>query len=453
MWSALDAHRQKARDLAEGFAETKTAISAIHPVDSGAYIDPEKWRQRPDPDRERYGDDRAAASIEQFNIYFDAFEEVVPGMLREAVVYPYHFQFALPDFAERYDAMDVFPYRNWWRAIQNEQQAREVRDRLMAYHRRLAEALDDDVIVTFREAGRDVFMACADLYPGHPIDIWTYPETYNGWHGTFFPQARYARSFVREDHEDYYFMASGAGNGRDAMAQHMAHAEYLWNADAPDGSMDFTVASRLYDVGGQVTDYQRASLIPRIARIRYGDAAELLQDILAANISYNYVGTPDDVMSPRGEDTEDTFAHMADQARKMERLHPPLAALLEDIDTGRIAGPVSDDIREDDAYAWVVFYYKYTGLGAVKARLEAEAAEARRLLEAGQNREATEVAQAGLDTLNEMAQRVVAIHQRVDASGVNMPAGGAGCEALDEFAPVEFVEAFQQIIQDAAEEG
>ncbi len=451
-WSALDVHRERARSLAEGFAETKTALTALHPVDSGAYVDPERWSQRPESDRERYGDDRAEASIEQFKLYFEIFREIAPDTMIEAVSYPYHYQFTLPDFPEKFEEMNVFPYRNWWRAIEDEEHAREVRQRLMDYHCRVAEALADDVFITFREASREVFLGCADLYPGHPIDIWTYPETYDGWHGTFFPQARYAKSFIREDHDDYFFMASGASRGRDPEACYMAHAEYLWNSDVPDGAADFTVKSRLYDVGGHVTDYQRESLAPRIARRLYGEAAEALAEVLAANISYNYVAMPGNVMSPRGEDDDDTYRHMADQAENMERLFADLEALMDRVDEGEIAGPTADDIRDDEAYKWVLFYYKYTGIGAAKARLEAATAEVRSLAEAGERQQAVEIARAALDSLDEMAQQVVGIHQRVDEAGVSVPSAGDGCKKLDSFAPADFAEPLNAIVDNAGEQ-
>ncbi len=451
MWSALDAHREKARFYAETMRDVQAGMLALHPVDSGAYVDPEKWSQRPEPDRERYGDDRAAASIEQFKLYFDLIRERSPETLLEAVSYPYHYQFALPDFPERFQEMNVSPYGNWWRAIESEEQAREVQQTLMDYHRRVSEALDPSVFVTFREAGRDVFLACANLYEGHPVTIWTYPETYEGWHGTFFPQARYAKSFVREDYDDYFFMASGVTRARDPRAQYLAHAEYLWNSGVPDGSDEFTVSSRLYRVGGQVTDYQRESLIPRIARILYGGAAEEMAEVMAANVSYNYVALPADVMSSRGEDAEDTFAHMPDQAQKMEALSHDLAALMDRIEAGEVAGPVSDDIREDAAFGWVLFHYQYTGIGAVKARLEARADRCRKLLADGNGEEAARLAAEMRARIPDMAGICQRARERAAAAGVPIPGAGPTGEALDAFDPGSFDAVFQEIEQQAAQ--
>jgi hypothetical protein len=452
LWSATDAHRRKAQDYAETARDVQAGMMALHPVDSGGYDDPEKWSLRPEPDRRRYGDDRAAASIEQFRIYFDAIRERSPGTLVEAVSYPYHYQFALSRFPERFPEMDVFPYRNWWSRIEDEATAREVQKRLVDYHRRVSETLDQSVFVTFREAGRNVFLACAKLYEGHPITIWTYPETYDGWHGTFVPQARYAKSFVREDYDDYFFVAGSLSRARDPRAQCLAHAEYLWNTDVPDGSDEFTVRSRLYEVGGQVTDYQRESLIPRIARALYGGADPEMADVMAANVSLNYVANPKAVASRRGEDVEDPYRFMADQADKLERLSGLLQNLTDRAENGRVAGATDADIRDEEGFRWVLFFFKYCRLAAVKARLEAEADRARKLVAAGKPKEAAEVAANLRTAIPEMAAACRQVRKRAAASGVSLPSGGPAGNALDTFDPACFEELLGNIDIGATDE-
>ncbi|MEA3403448.1 MAG: hypothetical protein U9R79_19555 [Armatimonadota bacterium] len=449
LWSALDAHRQKARDMAEDLALVDAGMLALHPIDGGAYTDPEAWSRRPEPDRERYGDDRAAASIEQFKLYFDILREGSPGTLLEAVSYPYHYQFALPDFPERFQEMNVSPYRNWWGAIEDEEQARQVQEQLISYHSRLAKAFEDDVFITFREAGRDVFLACGRVYPGHPICIWTYPETYGGWHGTFFPQARYAKSFLREDHDDYFFVAGGLGRGRDHRAQYLAHAEYLWGADRPDGSEEFTVSSRLYEVGGQVTDYQRDSLIPRIARLLYGGAAPEMAELMAANVSLNYVADPEATTSARGEDTDDTYRWMADQAGQFERLHPLFEDLMGRAEAGEVAGVRAADIRDEEAWPWVLAFYEGTGICAAKARLESDAHRCRELLAEDHIDDGVALARQALEAIPELSATLAAIRDRVEACEAEPVSLGGALTRLREFDPTSFEEVFDEIIEQA----
>jgi len=452
LWSALEAHRRKAQDYAEMLRDVQAGMLALHPVDSGGYTDPEKWSQRPEPDRQRYGDDRAAASIEQFKLYFEAIRARSPNTLLEAVSYPYHYQFALVDFPERFPAMNVSPYRNWWSRIEDAQAAREVQKRLVDYHRRLSEALDPSVFVTFREAGRDVFLACANVYQGHPITIWTYPETYDGWHGTFVPQARYAKSYVREDYDDYFFVAGSLGRARDARAQSLAHAEYLWNADVPDGSDGFSVSSRLYQEGGQVTDYQRESLIPRIARLLYGGAAPEMSEVMAANVSLNYVADPKGVSSRNGEDLEDPYRLMADQADKLERLSESFQDLMDRAEKGRVPGVTTADLRDEEAFGWVAFFFQYCRLAAVKARLEAEADRCRKLLAAGKADQAARSAAKVRAAIPTMAAACEQVRQRVAASGASVPSGGTAGKTLDRFDPASFEAPLAKLENEAAGE-
>ncbi|MBD3292713.1 MAG: hypothetical protein GF393_07285 [Armatimonadia bacterium] len=137
----------------------------------------------------------------------------------------------------------------------------------------------------------------------------------------------------------------------------------------------------------------------------------------------------------------------------MGALFPKLSALLDRIEAGEVAGPDSSDIRDNDAFRWVLFYFKYTGLGAAKARLEAQAARARALLEAGETQQAVEIAQPTLDSLDEIAQLVVSVHQRVDDADVAVPGVGDGCAALDEFSPMDFREPLEAVVAEAGEEG
>jgi hypothetical protein len=435
IWSALDAHREHARDLADQLATVQAGMFALHPYDGGAFIDPERWSARPPQDVERYGDDRAQASIEQFQLYFDAICQAVPGILLEAVSYPYHYQFALPDFDTYYQQMDVPPYRNWVRGIESPEHARDVRRRLVDYHRRLSEALEADVFITFREAGRPIFLACAQLYEGHPITIWTYPETYKGWHGLFLPQSRFAASFWRPEQSDYWFQAGGFIVGRDQRVQYLAQQEYLWSVDRPDASDGFTVRSRLYSEEGSTSDFQRDSLIPRICRVLYGPAAEAIAPLIAANASFNYVADPGGVANePSGEAFDDPYVYLAEQEELMARCHADLAQLLDRAATGSVQD-AHGDIRELDAWASLLYYYKYTGICAEKAALEQVVQHVRSLAAEGRADDARAAADRAKAVLPEVAARVRAIHERVDGDPAMRSPVGDNEKALHAFDP------------------
>ena len=435
IWSALDAHAEHAEDVADRLAAASAGMVALHPFDGGAFIDPERWSARAPQDIERYGDDRAAASIEQFGLYFDAYRRAVPDILLEAVSYPYHYQFALPDFDTYYQQMDVPPYRNWLRGITSPEHAREIQQQLVDYHRRLSEALDPDVFITFREAGRPIFLACAQLYEGHPITIWIYPETYKGWQGLFLPQSRFAASFWRTDQSDYWFQASSFLAGRDQRVHHLAQQEYLWNVRRPDASEDFTVRSRLYSEEGSTSDFQRDSLIPRICRVLYGPAAEAIVPLIAANASFNYVADPVGVANePSGEAFDDPYMHLAEQEELMARCHADLAQLLDRAATGSVQD-AQGDIRELDAWASLLYYYKYTGICAEKAALEQVVQQVRSLAAEGRADDARAAADRAKAVLPEVAARVKAIHERVDGDPAMRSPVGDNEKALHAFDP------------------
>jgi len=408
VWSALDAHRRHARDLAEYLRDAQVGVFALHPVDSGGYLDPETWSHRSPSCKAMYGNHRARASLEQFKLYFDIIREECPDIELEAVSYPYHYQFAMPGFVRQAQDMGAdMPSMGWVRGIEDAETARRVQQELCQYHRDLSKGLRKDVTITFREARRDIFLACADLYDGHPVTIWIYPERNKGWRGTFCPQVRMAKSFWRSDVRDHYFVASSWGRGNDARVQRLAQQEYLWSVDRPDASADFTAGSRWYETEGrQVTKFQRERLIPRICRILYGSAAPVFQELVEANVSLNYVLEPAAVASEGGENFDETMEYMAEQAETFHRLHQEFAALISRMNGAMVFPP--------DAEAWTLYWLKFTGIAAIKAKLEFELGRCRSLLSRGSTDEALQVVAGLRKELPAMQQRKDAIHARVD---------------------------------------
>lgn len=303
IWGAWESHRRRAARFAESLRGLPPGMVSLHPLDFGGYIDPEKWSLRGPRVTGRYGDDRARASLEQFAAWFDAARAASPGTLLEAVVYPYHFQFAVADFPLRWrDHLADPALAGMVRPIKDAAAARAVQSALVAYHKRMHAGLPAGTHVVFREAGRAEFDACAALYPGRPITIWTYPDRNNGWLGSYCPQVRFAKTFWRPGRRDLYYAASAWRHG-DARVQRLAQVEYLWNVDRPDAADAFTTLHRSYERGGQVTEFQRTNLIPRICRILYGDAAAVIEPVIAANISLHSIAFPDG--RPPGPDADD----------------------------------------------------------------------------------------------------------------------------------------------------
>jgi hypothetical protein len=230
---------------------------------------------------------------------------------------------------------------------------------MTTFWREMAAGLPDDIYIVFREADGETFDLCASLFDGHPITIWIYPGRNHGWLGTFCPQVRMARTFWRPGRRDYYYLPFAMTRIGDDRVQRLAQQEYVWATDRPDASDGFTLFSRYYEVGGrEISPYQRERLIPRICRILYGESAVRQAEVVAANLSLNYVMDPRAVaVFNHGENLDDPYKYMEEQAAVMGRVGEALAAGLE------AARP----------NPWNIYYYRYLGLGAILARLEATA--------------------------------------------------------------------------------
>ena len=291
--------------------------------------------------------------------------------------------------------------------VEDEATARQVQEDLCNYHCYLGAGLPRDISVTFREAGRSIFLACGDLYEGHPVTIWIYPDRNKGWLGTFCPQVRMARTFWRPGKRDHYFVASSWARGNDARVQQLAQQEYLWHVDRPDAAADFTASSRWYETEGRtVTDFQRDRLIPRICRELYGPAAPAFQKLVTANVSLNYVLEPEAVASERGKNFADNMSYMAEQAAVLAELHDGFSQIL--------SHTRSDTSFPPDAMSWTLYWQKFSGIAAVKASLHVEVGECRALLAQGdtdQTLARIKALRAGLPVLQ---SRCDAIHAKVD---------------------------------------
>jgi len=446
-WSALDAHRRHARDWAEYLRDAQVGVFALHPVDSGGYLDPETWSRRGAQCKAMYGDDRGRASLEQFKLYFDIIREQCPDIELEAVSYPYHYQFAMPEFIAQAQAMGAdMPSMGWVRGVEDAATAGRVQKQLTEYHRYLGNGLRKDVTITFREAKREVFLACGELYQGHPVTIWIYPDRNKGWRGTFCPQVRMAKSFWRPSMRDHYFVASSWTRGNDGRVQRLAQQEYLWSVDQPDASAEFTAGSRWYETEGrQVTSFQREYLIPRICRILYGSAAPAFRDLVSANVSLNYVLEPVAIASERGENMATSLAHMGEQAAAFRRLHQGFADLAPRLET-------MPELPADAA-AWSLWWLKFTGLAAIKAELELGIGQCRDLLAAGTTDKALARAAELRRSLGSLQERCDAIHAQVNKDPRHTKQSGYSRSAdgmLHAFRPAAYGAVIEQLEERAA---
>ncbi|GAG22966.1 unnamed protein product, partial [marine sediment metagenome] len=119
-WSAKEEHLRNARKLAERSRRIGLGNYCLHVIDSGSMLDPEKWSERCDRCKKVYGNNHLRAATEQFLMYYDALRKELPDCEFEAVVYPYHFQWMVPGFAD--DALKFgasMPHIGWVRGLED----------------------------------------------------------------------------------------------------------------------------------------------------------------------------------------------------------------------------------------------------------------------------------------------------------------------------------------------
>jgi hypothetical protein len=439
MWAAIDAHRRYAEDYTRNMLGTRNGLFSIHPFDGGGYVNPTNWSDRDPRSDAMYGDDRAWADLEQMQIYFQTVRAAHPDVKLEAVIYPYHYQLARDDFAERYrELAEWMPSKGgWFGMFENSEEARRVQDQLIAYNRFLAEHLPEGTAIGLREADRATFDALRRLYEGYPISLWIYPGRNAGWRGTFTPQVRYAKTWYDPKYRDHYFLEHNMAPTADGRVNRLAQQEYLWNVDRPDGSADFDLKNRFYEHGGRhISDFQREHLIPRMARILYDDAAEAFAPLIAANLSFGYVSAPEEMarVAWGREYLDDPYRYMDEQAAAMAEAHVRL----------------QPHVEKEQPDPWAVFYYRYTGTGAIRAELESALNRARSAGAA----EAHVLARQMVSRLPELQQRVDQVRQRSDSAWARVRLRttfvpsykGGSVSRLDTFQPLEYRDAFSTLL-------
>ncbi len=88
-WSDDELIRKRAREIGEFYAAAGLDCVVLHAPDGGGPLNPEMWENRSHADRERWGDDRAAADAHIFGIFYEEIRAANPRARVVFVIYPY----------------------------------------------------------------------------------------------------------------------------------------------------------------------------------------------------------------------------------------------------------------------------------------------------------------------------------------------------------------------------
>jgi cellulose/xylan binding protein with CBM9 domain len=406
-FSAEKAHRAKAKFYYQYLKWFPQVILCLHPVDAGAYHNPALWSRRGTSDRKKYGDDRVSATVDECTPYYEMLKELNPKNDLIIVPLPYHFQFALSDYPQRFrDLAKAGPGGRLPKGVKNKKQAIAIQKQLNQFSKQLAKKLDKEIFITTREAARDTTLACGNLYKNHPLDIWIYLARGRGWRGSFIPQTRLLKTFLRHDFKDNLY-SDGFQSFGSPLVLAAAYAEYLWNSNTPDSSDQFTLFSRQYEVDGrELSSYQRNQLIPRICRDIFGDAASTMIPIYTSNISLNYVVKLKKMAwSWDTEVFDDPYKYLQEQNQKLNQASINLKQLLDKLQQGKINGPNGHDLRKSTTFGAVLYYIKYIPLLHIKSELDLAIADAEKALSRQAPNKAEKILKTALNKLPELENR------------------------------------------------
>jgi len=92
-WSDDELIRRRAQEIAQVWDDLNLGVAVLHCPDGGGPVNPEMWNDRSEADRERWGDDRAAADAHLFRIFHEEIKKVAPDVEVVFVIYPYNAQY------------------------------------------------------------------------------------------------------------------------------------------------------------------------------------------------------------------------------------------------------------------------------------------------------------------------------------------------------------------------
>ncbi|MFZ5829186.1 MAG: hypothetical protein ACOY3P_03825 [Planctomycetota bacterium] len=427
-WTAFEEHKLRAQQIAESVHEGGYDVVVHHVTDSGSVPDPENWSKRCARCRAHYGDDQPRAVADQLKLYHDTIKARNPNVLFVAVLQPYHFQWAKEGYCENpmADAADM-PHAGHTAGMDDPKFCRQAVARATAIHQAVAAALPDDVLVTFREAGRPEFDGACRLWPGHPIDIWVYYGRNMAWEGLWEPQCRLTKTWYRPGATDLLYNPSASHPGALSEICAAGVAEYCWNVEQPDAEANFHVSHRRYTVGGaESSEYQSKSLLPRLCRRMWGRSGAALLPLFAENVSLNYMGHPEYVAASKGEDWEDPYMLWEKETEVLQRACQMLDAELAVIDAGKPSG-VYGDLRREPGYTSFLLLHYYANTAALKGEIEGRVLRIQQLVRQGRIDEAKASAAEFQKRLTQILAQAETVKRRIadDSRVTRTPEFGA----------------------------
>jgi hypothetical protein len=274
-WSLDDERREYAKELAGWIKDVGFTDVGFHDTDTGGYLNPANWNNRGPFDRQRWGNDYAAATINKFKIFYDELIKENPALRVNLTLYPYNSEIFDPSETVKADLQKTLNI--------NREALDTFRKRYETYWTQLNAAFPkDDVAFAIREPwsadGAPGLRAFLNLIDGRPLFAWyglAAAEFYcnvPSWLGTLHSSSPNDIVFTQNIYVDKGYVPILS----------YAMREYSWNTEAP-GSATFQTRDRartFASAAGDNTTESYTVVLPHLVRNYFG--RELAPEITRA---------------------------------------------------------------------------------------------------------------------------------------------------------------------------
>lgn len=400
-WSKDALTKKKIDRVAKFCADHHYKILALHPVDGGGIADPEQWSMRCPECRKRWGDDeRAKASVEQFNKWIEAFKKLCPDMILTSPIYPYSAAYG------KYSPTMGVDEKTW-------------RHNSIDYWKAINDGVDPALVPMTWPATRpdmNVFRAC---YPNRPIMTYAFSLIPLGYFSTF---SRLVKTDYDGNPGDISYMASGF-NAYSKWLNLICFNEFSWNTDAP-GAEECELNFYHPDRDHAGPDVIMNEWVPRACQAFFGEAmGSAIAPVFQAGVQDLYIMDPGRgvflankmLKSPLADvdPTKKVSKSSVNQGKGTiretpERMKRQVEATSEAMTALENAYRYYDQLDKYRRKTFM-FYYKRMPLWHMIARARLAIAEGKQLARMGNYRQADKILKEGLTNLEGDWKRANAI--------------------------------------------
>ncbi|MFC1611536.1 glycoside hydrolase family 20 zincin-like fold domain-containing protein [Myxococcota bacterium] len=253
-WSRDDMARERANRLLDLTRDAGFTMFLLHPVDGGAEVDPEVWSYRCELCQNRWGDDRALASVHQFNLWREVMEEKgLEDVIYTIPIYPY---WAGP----AYYYADCSEWEELELCLQLRRNTLEYWEKLVEY------GLNPSVIPMIWMERPEWVEPYREIFAGRPLAVYAHSIRVLGYFGTW--HRKNITNYVG-DPRDIFLLTGGFLEPKLTWMNQLCSVEFTWNTSAPgsevynglryDAEKDHTEPAVIMD-----------EWVPRATRALYG---------------------------------------------------------------------------------------------------------------------------------------------------------------------------------------